>query len=615
MWQNIREFWSVATTMTNINTVLPSHQALWLRLAVGGFFGLLIPFLAHFESDKDYVQWRVILAGILTLIVFVIWAGAGAMRRVSLVIWTAIVGVFLFYMQWTALSDETASASGLIGQNLLIVPLLFIAHELVSSGDQGGKQIAPYATYFDEGWKRGVQLALAILFTLLFWGILWLGAALLGFIGFEWLSKLLENFYFVWPATGLAFGAAVHLGDVQTKLLSSVRSLILGVLSWLLPVIAVIGAIFAASLLKSGLAPLWATKAATVTLLGACVGFVLLINAAYQQGDVERSVPKFLKWCVRIAAVLLFVFAVLAAWSLSLRINQYGLTPDRVFAGLGVIIALAYGIGYSVAVFVPGRWMAAVEGLNIYFAIFICALFVAVLTPIASPERLSVADQVARLNGGKVSVADFDWWLLSEDTGTYGKRALTALSASTNAAIATKAKAALDDKIGYRPYREYDQETDQKPDPIAQISDIERIQIVFPKDAKLPESFIKAKFSGEGVGFAAPGCLRIAPKAGAALTCKAALLDLNDDGAPEVLIREGPSLTIFTQIKGVWTGNQGYLDVGSSEADFDAGKLLAAPTPWKDLMIGQRRQKAPSFQDPDIRVTLPASQPAPPPSK
>ena len=603
--------------MQTINMPLSDKQAFALRLCVGAFFGVLIAWLTENSNGRsfplDHNIWRETFAIALALTAFVIWAGAGSMRRISLAIWSVIAFILVGYITWLAFNNNGAGR-GLDwgGQTFLVFPLLFIAHELVSSGDQAGKPIAPYETYFDEAWKRGVQLGLAILFTALFWGILGLGAALLGFIGFDWLKKLLSNEYFSMPMTGMAFGVAVHLGDVQTKLLANVRNLILGVLSWLLPVITLIGAIFAGSLLVSGLALLWATKAATATLLGGCVGFVLLINAAYQQGDVERPVPVVLKWCVRGAALLLLIFAVLAVWSLGLRINQYGLSSDRVVAGLGVLIALAYGVAYAVAVFLPGRWMGRLEPINIGLAIFKCLMFIAILTPIATPNRLSVNDQVARLNSGKVSVDNFDWWLLKDDTGKYGKKALAKLASSTDTTIATKAKAALDDKIGERPNR---YSGDNGIQSAATRTHIEAIAVVSPIAGKLPESFIQTNFTSETIGFTPPSCLRMAPGKDVEFVCKAALLDINQDGAPEVLIREGPGLYVFTQIRGQWMGNTGYIDIGSAEDDFDAGKLKIAPNIWNDVMVGEKRGRIQGFGDPEVRVTLPVTKAPPPPSK
>lgn len=624
--------------LTRINTIPGRGSAAIVRLVIGGLFGLIIAALIETAKPDDVSIWRPVCVSTLSLMVFIIWAGAGSMRRISLAMWVAIASLVVGYISWSNLTDSAASRNFPLGQDFLIFPLLFIAHELVSSADQAGKIIAPFETYFDEAWKRGVQLALAILFTLLFWGILWLGAALLGFIGFKWLEHLLKNAYFAGPITGLAFGAAVHLGDVQTKLLASVRSLILGVLAWLLPVITMIGAIFAVSLAVKGLAPLWATKAATATLLGGCVGFVLLINAAYQQGDVERQVPLVLRWSVRGAAILLLVFSVLAAWSLGLRIDQYGLSPDRVFAGLGVIIALGFGIGYSIGVFVPGRWMGAVEPINIGLAMLKCALFIAILTPIATPDRLSVNDQVARLNSGKVSVADFDWWLLNDDTGTYGKNALKALATSSNVAIATKAKAALDGKIGERPYRTFVEDGDTPDKPKATRADIAALPVVFPQGAKLPDSFLAIDFTTpNALGMGWTSCLTAKLKSTETeLGCKIALIDLDKDGRAEILIREYNDLMIYSQQNDTWT-KMGSIDLRNNRLDFDNGRIRAVPSKWDDLMIGEQRRSVVTFFDAlsDAKITagaagvvveassLPANAPAdvpqpkapPPPSK
>jgi hypothetical protein len=594
--------------MTIQNILLSQRHALWLRLGVGLVFGLLIATLI--ETDKSGVggadQWRATLASALGLSAFVLWAGAAAMRRVTLAVWFLVAFGLVYYISDATFDTDSSRNGPFWSSYFLLYPLLFIAHELVSSGDQAGRLIAPYETYFDEAWKRGVQLILAIIFVLLFWGILWLGAALLGFIGFDWLEELLKEPYFHWPASGLAFGAAVHLGDVQSKILANVRNLVLGVMSWLLPIIAVIGAIFALSLLRSGLKPLWDTNAATASLLAGCVGFVLLINAAYQQGDNERPVSIILKWCVRIAAVLLLVFSVLAAWSLWLRIDQYGLSADRILAGIGVIIAVSFGIGYSIAAIWPGRWMARVEPVNIGMAILKVAIFFAVLTPIADPARLSVADQVARLNAGKVSVADFDWWLLKDETGHYGKRALEALAKSDKRDIAAKAQAALKNDLGERPYREFSLPVEANPLP----RDLSKLKVVVPKGGSLPSSFL----TGGSANVLPEYCFKSPQPTDNSLSCSVALLDLNGDQQNEVLIRSGFELRTFSFINGSWNLLQ-TTNFGPSFSfdDFDAGRVQVRDSVWKDIIItspigGMSVYR--SQPDPNLVIQSP-----PPPSK
>ena len=569
---------------------LSERTALYVRLSVGLVIGLIVAFLIGDDNKKLAESilpedWREILAQTLTLVAFILWAGAAVMRRVSLAIWSAIAGAVLLFILWHVRIYSGDSNASEIQSILILLALTFIANELASSADQAGKPFAPYELYFDEAWKRGVQLVLAIGFTLLFWGILQLGAALLGFIGFKWLQELLQNEYFGLPITGLAFASAVHLGDIQPKLLANVRGLALGVLAWLLPVITLIGAIFAVSLAFSGLQPLWDTKAATATLLGACIGYVLLINAAFQQGETDRKVHVVLKWCVRLAALLLLVFAVLAAWSLGLRINQYGLTIDRTLAGMVVVIALAYGIGYSVAVFWRGPWMELLKPLNIGLAVLKCVVFIAILTPVASPARLSVDDQVARLTSGAVKPEKFDWWLLRYDTGTYGTKAIDQLIQSSNEAIAKMAANAKAEKMGVRRHDTGDNEI-----PEAERADLTKLEVVSPKGATLPASFVAQRFDSETILFV-PDCLITKPIKGQP-TCKAALLDLDADTQPEVIIISTSGNIIgFRQKVDTWDvlRTEGATNPKDLAASLEKGDIRTVAPQYKDVMIGEAR--------------------------
>ncbi|WP_395776270.1 DUF4153 domain-containing protein [Aquidulcibacter sp.] len=570
---------------------LSERAALFLRLGVGLIIGLVIAFLIG-DDNKKFAEsimpedWREILAQTLALVAFIIWAGAAVMRRVSLAIWSGVAAAGLLFILWHVRIYSGDGNSSELQYILILLALTFIGNELVSSADQAGKPFATYELYFDEAWKRGVQLVLAIGFTLLFWGILQLGAALLGFIGFKWLTDLLRNEYFALPITGLAFASAVHLGDIQPKLLANVRGLALGVLAWLLPVITLIGAIFAVSLAFSGLQPLWDTKAATATLLGACIGFVLLINAAFQQGEQDRKVHVVLKWCVWLAALLLLVFAVLAAWSLGLRINQYGLTIDRTVAGMVVVIALAYGIGYSVAIFWRGPWMEKLKPLNIGLAVFKCVVFIAILTPVASPARLSVDNQVARLTSGKIKPERFDWFVLSADTGTYGKSALDKLVASSDPSIASWAKRASEGKLERRRY--YDEPGFEAEE--AKPADLSRLKVVSPKGAKLPASFLAKDFTTLP-DYVVPRCLMLEPMREIE-RCTVALLNVDQDQANEVVVlSRDEGISVFKQTSAGWVGLTQSIrlyDEDSQEA-FKRGDIKTAEPVVRDLMLGRNR--------------------------
>jgi hypothetical protein len=74
------------------------------------------------------------------------------------------------------------------------------------------------------------------------------------------------------------------------------------------------------------------------------------------------------------------------------------------------------------------------------FVVAAIALFLA--TPVLSFNAISTADQVARLESGRIASDKFDWGALAFDFGDPGKAALKRLAGSKNAAIATAARTA-----------------------------------------------------------------------------------------------------------------------------------------------------------------------------
>jgi len=566
------------------NQSLKANEALIVRLAVGLVFGLGIAWLVKsFDAlQGQYTPvWAQALTSTLTLGAFILWAGAGAMKRLSLAIWSVIALALIALIAWNRAAYNLDNDYNPFFLNLtfLIYPFLFISHELISSADQAGKPIAPYGLYFDEAWKRGVQLALSGLFTALFWVILWLGASLLGFIGFHWFKDLLGNEYFSWPVTGLAIAASVNLGDVQPKLMHNFRALVLGVLSWLLPVITVIGLLFAVSLCFSGLEPLWKTKTATASLLAGCVALVLLVNAAWQQGDEGRSTHIILRWSARIACGLLLVFSCLAAYSLWLRIAQYGLTPERIMALVGVIIAVLYGLGYAVAAVMPkGRWLRLLEPVNIGLAFIMALICLCVLTPIADPYRVSAQSQGQRLNSGKVTPDKFDWRVLRFQTGTYGREELKQLAkAGKSEAIRKAALTASSLKDDDR----FDVSEIDAPEP--RTPDRTQFSVVLPKGAEMPADFFAHPFDKDEN---LPSCATADSKTP---TCFAALLDLDHDGKMEIVILDGRQIATFGTIDGKWRGlGFDWLNDDQIKA-FKNGEVTLEPHRFDDIKVGKSK--------------------------
>jgi hypothetical protein len=221
----------------------------------------------------------------------------------------------------------------------------------------------------------------------------------------------------------------------------------LTLLAWLLPIMTLMAVAFLLALPFTGLAPLWGTRRATGILLAAGVALVLLINAAYQDGAGERTAAAVLRAASALAVVALVPIVGLAAYALALRAAQHGWTPDRIYALAAIVVAAGYAIGYLIALVRSGTALRGLETANRVIAVLIVAVLLSLFTPTADPARLSVADQIARLQSGAIPPAVFDFQFLRFDAGRYGIRALELLATRTDgpqaALIAERAGVAL----------------------------------------------------------------------------------------------------------------------------------------------------------------------------
>jgi len=394
---------------------------------------------------------------------------------------------------------------------------LFIAHVLVLGGYTDRRLMASYPTHFDTAWKLALQLAMAALFVGAFWLLLWLGAGLFNLIKLNFLERLISHAWFSIPVVTLAAAGALHLTDVRPSLVRGARTLLLTLLSWLLPLIVLIATGFVISLPFTGLQALWATGHASALLLTAAAALVILINATHQDGEPDRLPPRILRQSGTLAALLAVPLALIATYALYLRVAQYGWSVDRVFLAGSVMVALGYAGGYAVAALRPGAWLNSIKTWNFGVSLLVLVLIIALLSPLGSPERIAVADQIARLNSGKISAEKFDYRFLRWEGGRYGMQALLRLAKDKASYTGRMAQAALQQHNRYIPTALEGQQL------------IDRLT-VYPAGMKLPQSFAQMKW---GLGGQQPF---IQPNCPAESSCDAILTDLDGDGRSEILI-------------------------------------------------------------------------------
>ncbi|MBP8062626.1 MAG: DUF4153 domain-containing protein [Brevundimonas sp.] len=525
---------------------------------------------------------------IVAFLPMVLLAGVGRLRPVTLAIWTVVAGVALALLGLHDIARQSADTlrySPFLSAPVILfsAAALFIAHHLVAAADLEHRRVPAFAALFDTASKAAVQLALSVGFTGAFWVLLTLGSALFKVIGLDFLEDLLRKEWFAIPITFVVFATAVHLTDVRDGLIRGVRTVGLMLLSWLLLVMTLLAAGFVAALPFTGLDGLWETGSATSLVLTAAAALIILINAAYQDGRADNRPPAVLRVAVRVAAVLITPLVVIAVWGLALRIGQYGLTPDRIIAGACALVGAAFATGYGWAALSPfwrkGDWMRPLEPTTIWTAVLAVAVILLLFSPVLDPARLSVMDQVARLERGAVAPDRFDYRFLRFESGKSGQAALERLTRSSNADIATRARAVQTDDRSYRP-------TVVPVRPVPTAADI-RIR-VYPSGATLP-----ASFTGQYGRL-----VEVLGHCTDEQVCAARLIDLDRDGAEDVLIARQTTIAIFKRAPGgLWyewamyhrnTCADRAKDIPQAFAD---GRFETAPPVFPDLIVDGVRMR------------------------
>lgn len=303
-----------------------------------------------------------------------------------------------------------------------------IAAPLFQAWRAGGGRIA-YVDAHNRAWTNVLLWFASLAFTGIVWILAWLLASLFDLIGIHALAELLQKPWCPPGLTGLGFGGAVGLLRDRERLLGTLQRVATTVLMVLAPVLAVGLLAFLIALPFTGLSPLWgATKSTTPILISCVIGALLLANAVIGDapGDERRGV---LGWAAMGLSVAMLPLAVIAAVSTGLRIGQYGLAPDRLWAVVFAGIACAYGVAYLVSL-VRGRlhWQEPVRAANLRLAFGLCGLAFILSTPLLNFGAIATRDQLARLSDGRTPAAKFDWAALRFDFGPAGKAAVERLA-------------------------------------------------------------------------------------------------------------------------------------------------------------------------------------------
>jgi hypothetical protein len=426
----------------------------WLLAGLLGLAGLLIHLVTH---EQDDVPWRVAVAAFLF---FGPLAAAFTLERdrwKEPALFALAIGLVMAGLAWRAVNygqhlpdEEYGFASGVVATAL--------AMPLFQAGFLRTRFRTPYAEIYHHIWTDAISAAGALAFTGISWVALATLSQLFQLLKIDFLKHVMEQGWFGWTFSALAFGAALGVLRNELKVLAMLRTVVLLVLSLLAVPLAVGLVFFLLATAISGPSVLWeATREATPTLLACAAGAFVLTCVLIRQDSAAMTHSRVMRIAALALAVVILPLAVFAAVSLGLRLNQYGLAPERLWGLVAVIVACAWGIGYWGAL-IRGRkaeWPARLREANLILAVASCALALFLALPILSFSTISAGNQLHRLESGRVAPEKFDFAALRWDFGDAGRRALARLAKNRNSQIAEFATAALAQRE--RVYASFDQ--------------------------------------------------------------------------------------------------------------------------------------------------------------
>lgn len=598
----------------------PASRPLML---VGALQGVVLWFLWHAADTPHWPQGVPLLMGALLWAALAVPAaiylsensGLGRNRRLQLVL--GVAALYLFFGAYAGWLGDPVEAMerqprligpyGSFAHVLAALVLGFILVPLVAGREHGRWH---YPKLFQLAWRNALLGASVVAITGLFWAVLYAGAMLMKSLGLRFVLELIREPVFAFPVTGIVVGAVFAQGHARAELLANLRHYWLALNAWLLPLLLGFGVMWALALPFTGLDVLLGTRSAAFILLWFAALAVHFINCAWQDGRHELTYPRWLAVCIRYAWITLPVLTAVAGWALWLRIDQYGLTEERIWAAFIWLLAAGYALGYAVSVLpalqrrvMPnsdaGAWMGSVASTNILMALITLVCLGLLASPVADPRRLAVNDQVHRLLGGQVAPAEFDYGYLRWRADRWGIRALQQLASARGDArtadIAARARQSLAQTHRWRGPEQ------AKADAVLTRDEARRR--IRPLQGPgtnnvIPDSLVDA-LRGHG-GKIDSNCLH--PQ----YVCAIWMQDFNDDGQQEALVIVGYGAADKGRLNArlfAWQGEawrfEGSLHAMASFSEWEdsirAGQVRLVAPDWKDVELnGQRKSIIPS---------------------
>lgn len=461
------------------------------------------------------------------------------------------------------------------GWRLLLMAMLalpWIQYSLHVSREQ-----ARYPHFYRQLWLNALTLLIVFVANGLFWLVLLLWSEMFKLVGIPFFSTLFfDTDWFGYVAFGLITALAVVLARTQSRLVTAVQKLLTFIATGLLPLVALLALMFILTLPFTGLEAI-SQRVSAAGLMSTLTLLLLLLMAIVREPQKEAlPYPGALRYLIKCSLIVAPIYMLIAGWSLWVRIQQYGWTPERLYGVLVVVVLLVWSFGYLASILRRGRNPLELQGPVILgVSLLALGLLVLLSSPVIDAWRISVNSHMGLYHSGKIKPDQVSLYML-DHSGKPGRAALEALQKDVAFNQDSKRRRDLNSLLQGRR------------DPVKELTATQLVsKVVIAPGSQKPDdafwAFVKTQ------GYRITSCAE-------QNACVLVSQDLNADGHPEQVLYafgDGESL-VFGMQKNKWD----LLAVARLPEGFTKDKLLqavanqqlgSAPRIWRDITIDGKR--------------------------
>lgn len=402
-------------------------------LVQGVVFWIVIKFWPETTHAVAVVVALLFFVSICGLIIQLAWTGYNKQRVIAVAAVIAGLLALISLWVWWQIPAKGASFAGDDYRQFTLIPAciiaLYILLPFIQIFQLDGRLTFPYTALFRHSWNNFYIIVIGLLFAGIFWGLIGLWAGLFSMIGIALFKDIFFSTPFISITLPAMFGYGIALGKDNEKIINTLLRISFAVYRTLTPLLAFIALLFLVVLPFTGLQPLWNTKFASPLLLTLLALIILFVNAVFQDGETDVPYPKWVRYGIDGMLLAMPVFSGICLYSVYLRIDQYGLMPDRFYVIIFALITGLYGIGYSFAALKQSNvWIGLIRPINIGISLFVASIALLIHTSALGPLSWSAKNQYERLLQGRADAKDFDYGALRFKLGHVGSAKLNDLA-------------------------------------------------------------------------------------------------------------------------------------------------------------------------------------------